>query len=213
MFASQIKVTCNLMLLLTVLVCFVQIGFAQEKSADSLAQKSTVSLELNLIYPIAFQGLGVNAYYDLPSKWSVGIGVVYGGLHDIPRFSAGNFFTNQENINLRWLYEFNVRVKYFFDARNEGFYAQANAGYEAWRVRPDGGTSTGNIHTNAFIVPVVGYNWFPFAASGFYIDANLSPIFLFAGPTVEQQVGTTRYQFRNNSLTVPGLNVNVGWRF
>ncbi len=207
------KSICVWSVLLAVLLLLEQPLLAQEKRADNMLLKSSLALELNAVYLAAFQGLGVNAYYNLPSKWSFGVGAVYGGLNDIPRFAAGNFFTNQENTNLRWLYAFNVQAKYFFGEKSEGIYAQVNLGYEGWRVRPNDITNVENIHTNWFIVPVVGYNWFPFVGSGFYLDGNLSPIFLFAGPTDEQLVGGVRYQFRNNAFTLPNVNINLGWRF
>jgi hypothetical protein len=90
------------------------------------------------VYILAFQGTGVNVLYDLPGgKWSFGIGGVYGGLNDIPRFSASNFFMNQESINLRWLYALNVKGRYFFGENNEGFYVQTLVpnGFSATEVK------------------------------------------------------------------------------
>ncbi|MBC8042415.1 MAG: hypothetical protein IAF08_03125 [Rhizobacter sp.] len=185
----------------------------QDTRLDTVIEKASVSAGLNAVYLAAFQGIGLNGFYNFPANWSVGVGTTYGGLNDIPRFAAGGFFTNPESINLRWLYAVALHGRYTFGKNIEGFYVELNAGYEGWRVRPDGVTDTENIITNAFVVPVVGFNWFPVARSGFFVNANLSSIFLFGGPAEDLQTGAVRYRFRNNSFTSPSPGIQLGWRF
>ena len=139
------------------------------------------------------------------SRWSIGLGVagqdVDGTARDLLFDGSG---LDALDIRLTWLVS--GLVRYHFTGSLEGFYAELSVGGEEFRVDRDGESQF--IH-NGFVVPLVGYRWFPWNSDGFFVNPKFGGIFTFARDS-ERTIGDSTYELRP-FFPSPGLS--IGWQF
>lgn len=175
-------------------------GFAQDSP-----EGVKVSLETRITNYLQ-GGYEGQLFFTLPrARLSVGVGVagqnVAGRAKEL-LFTSSNY--DYLDIRLPWLAAGTVR--YHLSPSLEGFYGEVSIGGEQFRVRS--GQQTQRIY-NGFVVPGVGYRWFPRGKKGFYVNLKLGGIFTFAREP-ERTINETTYRLRP-FFPSPGLS--LGWQF
>ncbi len=194
----MIRLAFQCLLLAAVLLPFP--GFAQESP-----ERVKVGLETRITSYLQ-GGYEGQLFFTLPgARLSVGIGV--GGQNVAGRakellFTSSNY--NNLAIRLPWLAAGTVR--YHLSPSLEGFYGEVSVGGEQFRVRS--GQQTQRVH-NGFVVPGVGYRWFPWGKTSFYVNPKIGGIFTFAREP-ERTINETTYRLRP-FFPSPGLS--LGWQF
>lgn len=144
-------------------------------------------------------------YYPKNSRFSLGLAVagqnVTGAAKDL-LFTSSNI--DNLSIRLPWLVGFQTR--YHFSKHMEGFFAELSVGGEEFRVTA--GDRTESIY-NGFVVPSIGYIWYPWQRNKFYVMPKVGGIFTFARAEERTLNGTT-YELRP-FFPSPGLS--IGWKF
>ncbi|MCG8391182.1 MAG: hypothetical protein MJA30_36865 [Cytophagales bacterium] len=139
------------------------------------------------------------------SRWSVGLGV---GGQDVEGSARDLLFdgTELDALDIRLTWFVSGAVRYHFTGSLEGFYAELSAGAEEFRVK--GNNQTQFIY-NGFIVPLIGYRWFPWGSDGFFVNPKLGGIFTFARES-ERAIEESTYELQP-FFPSPGLS--LGWQF
>lgn len=192
--------------------------FAVQAQNSPTNEKGFFDVQINPAYPF-LGGFGAKGYYNFPKRWSVGL--VAEGAFTLPEFAQRSFFTNHDNMDIRWDYAIGTEVRYRFRRKDndiKGFYALAGAGYEQWSVTPESeqprlpNTVQEEQFTNFYTVFGVGYNWMPFRKRGFYVGASYGWIFILNN-TDERSVNGQRFNLRTNIPPSFTPNLAIGWRF
>lgn len=145
-------------------------------------------------------------FFTLPrAHLSMGIGV--GGQNVAGRAKELLFTSsNPSNLNIRLPWLGAVTVRYHLSPSLEGFYGELSLGGEQFRIRSGEETQR---NYNGFVVPGVGYRWFPKGKTGFYVNPKMGGIFTFAREP-ERIINGTAYRLRP-FFPSPGLS--LGWQF
>ncbi len=201
--------------LFAILFAIANSSYAQQNKGKS---KGFFSAGINPLYPF-FRGYGVKAFYNFPSKWSVGI--LGEGNFKLPNLAAKQFFKSGEHINVDWDYSFGMEARYRFrkkDNNIKGFYTLGTLGYEGWSItkQKDQTVVTNTLQeekfSNWFSSLGFGFNTFPFKKSGFWIGAQYNIIFILNN-TKQRNVNGINYNIR--SIVPPSFmpNLYIGWQF
>lgn len=180
--------------------------------------KGFLSAGINPSYPF-FGGYGVKAFYNFPSKWSVGIASE--GNFELPEFAAEQFFKNGKNITVDWDYAIGIEARYRFRKKDndiKGLYVAGAIGYEQWTIKKgEGQTVVPNTlqedrFDNFFTNVGIGCNLFPFKKAGFWIGAQYDLIFILNN-TDNRSINGVDYNIR--PIVAPSFapNLYIGWRF
>lgn len=111
-----------------------------------------------------------------------------------------------DNIDIRISWLIGFKSRYHFQQRGEGFYGELSLGGEQFQVKNRDQTQR---FRNGFILPSIGYIWFPWHSEGFYINPNLGYDFILFNPG-EKQINEIGYELRS-SFFVPAFS--IGWKF
>lgn len=175
----------------------------------SLAQDPARGIKLSLETRITNYlqgGYEGQLFLTLPAaRISVGLGVAG---QNVTGRAKELLFTGSSldrlDIRLPWLVS--GLIRYHLSPSLEGFYGELSIGGEEFRVRSGEETQR---NYNGFIVPTVGYRWFPWGKDDFYVNPKVGGIFTFArGP--ERTINGATYQLRP-FFPSPGLS--LGWQF
>ncbi|GAA0554888.1 hypothetical protein [Chitinophaga japonensis] len=177
---------------------------AQDKS--SVSSKPELALEARITtYLQGGYDLGA-LYYPKGTKWSFGFLVAR---HDITGITKEWLFDSNNHdaldMRLNWIASFLSR--YHFAAHKEGFFAELGLGIEEFRVSAGAETFS---NTNGFIAPAIGYIWYPWGRSGFYLMPKVNGVLtLFRADEQTMAHGTT---FRLKPFfATPSFS--IGWKF
>jgi hypothetical protein len=186
------------------ITCITLCASAQQQ--QQAPERSALALEARLTtYLQGGYDLGL-MYYPKGTRWS------FGGLfasHDITGATKEWLFDSNNHdaldIRLGWIASFLSR--YHFAAHKEGFFAEMGLGMEAFEVS-SGTESISN--TNGFIAPAVGYIWYPWGRSGFYVMPKINGV-LTLGRAEEQTIGHGNTFRLKPAFATPSFS--VGWKF
>lgn len=166
--------------------------------------KSTISIE-SRVTNLLQGGYEIGLFFNSKSNFSFGI-----------QFAAQNVSgqakellfesNNHDNLEIRLPWLVALKARYHLKNHQEGVYFELSTGLEQFRISSGGETQRNN---NGFILPSVGYLWYPWGRDGFYINPNLGYIYAFSRES-ERLINGTTYELRP---FFPSPAVSLGWRF
>jgi hypothetical protein len=173
---------------------------------DTAFRKPGLSLEARVTTYVQ-GGYDLGIYYH-PRKTRFSFGILAAS-HDINGSARELIFNSSDHdqlsIRLNWL--ISAITRYHFAKHGEGLFAELGLGAEEFKVS-SAGQSFAN--SNGFISPSIGYLWYPWKRSGFYILPKLTGTLIVFRQ--EQQVFHTNTNFQLKPVFATP-SIAIGWKF
>lgn len=190
------------MMICAVLVLIQQYLQAQENNrrVPGLAVEARVTTYLQSGYDLGLY------YYPHKTKFSFGL-LVAG--HDIEGQTKEWLFesSNYEAIDIRLNWIVSVLSRYHFSSHGEGLFGEIGIGLEEFAASYNEGEIS---NTNGFIAPSIGYIWYPWKRSGFYLLPKATGAIILSRP--EEQMFASGDNFRIKPAFVTP-SIAIGWKF
>ena len=173
---------------------------------DAAFRKPGLSLEARVTtYLQSGYDLGIY-YHPRNTRFSFGL---LAASHDINGSTKELLFNsnNHDNLDIRLSWIVSGITRYHFKKHGEGFFAELGLGMEEFEVS-SGGQTVAN--SNGFISPSVGYTWYPWKRTGFYIIPKMTGTLTLFRES-EQTIHTSTTFRLKPAFATP--SIAIGWKF
>lgn len=201
------------------LLCFSFNTNAQVDSTQTKIKKSTFSIEIDPIVPLALKGIGGHFIWQPKKSKHLVFGFAFIALGKMPDFILNS---NNQNKNKGWNYKINqgfgLESEYYFKQVNQGLFSGIQLFTQEINITNDNVPTVKEHRTNiGMAVATIGYKWYPFKKKHFYLKpwAGIGYSNIIKGAFSSKIIPNTivgSYEYNIQKIT-PFATIHIGYKF